>query len=86
MSKQRLRTKLEDLLNMDNTRVLCYVVVTQEDTGWYVATDVATSIASQGKTYEESLANLKEALELYYEDEPVTEFRPTTFTTLEVFA
>ena len=81
-----LATKLEDLLIMDNTRVLCYVVVTQEDTGWYVATDVATSVASQGKSYEESLANLKEALELYYEDEPVVECKSATFTTLEVFA
>ena len=71
---------------MDNTRVLCYVVVTQEDTGWYVATDVATSVASQGKTYEDLLVNLKEALELYYEDEPVVESKPATFTTLEVLA
>jgi len=28
------------------------------------------SVASQGKTIEEAIANLKEALELYYEDEP----------------
>lgn len=71
---------------MNDTRVLCYVYVTQEDTGWYVATDMATSVASQGKTYEESLANLKEALELYYEDEPKIESKPAMFTTLEVLA
>ncbi len=69
---------------MNNTKILCSVVITEEDTGWYVATDVATSVASQGKTYEEALNNLKEALELYYEDEPLVESKPAMFTTLEV--
>jgi len=71
---------------MNNTKILCSVVITEEDTGWYVATDVATSVASQGKTYEEALNNLKEALELYYEDEPLVESKPAMFTTLEVIA
>lgn len=71
---------------MEKSKVLCSVFVTQEDTGWYVATDIATSVASQGKTYEESLANLKEALELYYEDGPIIESKPAMFTTLEVLA
>lgn len=30
-------------------------------------------VASQGKSVEEALANLKEALELYFEDAPVPE-------------
>ena len=30
--------------------------------------------------------NLKEALELYYEDEPMVESKPAMFTTLEVIA
>ena len=71
---------------MNDTKILCSVVITEEDTGWYVATDVATSVASQGKTYEEALNNLKEALELYYEDEPLVESKPAMFTTLEVIA
>lgn len=71
---------------MNDTKILCSVVITEEDTGWYVATDVATSVASQGKTYEEALNNLKEALELYYEDEPMVESKPAMFTTLEVIA
>ncbi len=69
-----------------NNKIICSVVITQEDTGWYVATDVATGVASQGKTYEESLNNLREALELYYEDEPIVEYKPAMFTTLEVIA
>jgi len=36
-------------------------------------------IASQGKTVEEALANLKEAIELYFEDEDavIPEEKPT---------
>ncbi len=64
--------------------MLCSVYVTQEDTGWYVATDIASGVASQGKTYESSLTNLKEALELYYEDAPTVNYKPAMFTTLEV--
>jgi len=35
---------------------------------FYVAFCPINSVASQGKTVEEALKNLKEALELYYED------------------
>ena len=71
---------------MNGNRIICSVVVTEEENGWYVATDVATDVASQGKTYEEALLNLKEALELYYEDEPVVPNTRAMFTTLEVIA
>ena len=36
----------------------------------YVAKSVEVEVASQGKTKDEALENLKEALELYFEDEP----------------
>ncbi len=38
----------------------------------YVAKAVEFEIASQGKTKTEALSNLKEALELYFEDEQKT--------------
>ncbi|MGI5339663.1 type II toxin-antitoxin system HicB family antitoxin [Streptomyces sp. CA-181903] len=44
--------------------------VTHED-DWYVARCLEVEVASQGSTFEESLDNLREALELYFEDEPV---------------
>lgn len=44
-------------------------VVTHED-DWYVARALEVEVASQGRTVEEALANLREALELYFEDEP----------------
>lgn len=37
---------------------------------WYVARCLEVEVTSQGKTFEESMANLAEALELYFEDEP----------------
>ena len=67
--------------------MISYVVLTKEE-NWIVATDTATGIASQGKDNDEALANLKEALELYYEDIPEDErvSYPAMLTTLEVTA
>ena len=50
---------------------------------WIVATDVTTGIASQGKNNKEALKNLREALELYYEDVSSEEktVHPTMLTT-----
>ena len=60
-------------------------VFVQKEENWYVAKCLENSVASQGKTIEESLANLKEALELYYEDTPFDAFDlPTYITTMEV--
>jgi len=42
-------------------------VIKQEE-DWFVATCLDNSIASQGKSMKEALTNLKEAIELYYED------------------
>ena len=49
-----------------------YNVVVQKEEDWYVAKCLDNNVASQGKTIEESLKNLKEALELYYENEEPT--------------
>ena len=42
-------------------------IVTEED-GGFVALNPDTDVASQGNTLDEALANLKEALELYFEE------------------
>lgn len=36
----------------------------------YVAREVGTGVTSQGKTVEEAIENLREALELYLEEVP----------------
>lgn len=46
--------------------ITCTIMIQKEE-NWYVATDVVSGVASQGKTLDESIENLKEALSLYYE-------------------
>ncbi len=48
--------------------MLFTAIVTREKK-FYVALAPDVDIASQGETIEEAIANLKEALELYFEDD-----------------
>ncbi len=60
-------------------------IIIQKEENWYVATSIETNVASQGKTIDEALDNLKEALELYFEDNTPDEMNnPVFITTLEV--
>ena len=45
------------------------VIVWREE-DMYVAREVATGVISQGKTVDEAIKNLREALELYLEEAP----------------
>ncbi len=40
-----------------------------KDGDWHVARCLEVEVASQGETVDDALANLREALELYFEDE-----------------
>ena len=54
---------------------------------WYVSRCLEVEVTSQGRTVEEAQANLKEALELYYEDQPLpTEIEAPIISTLELSA
>jgi len=62
--------------------------VIQQEEEWFVATCIENGIASQGKTPQEALENLSEAITLYYEDEPqaavpATRAHPVFVTTVE---
>lgn len=61
-----------------------YNVVIQKEEEWYVAKCLDNSVASQGKTIEEALNNLKEAIELYNESEEAVKPKEIFITTLEV--
>ena len=76
----------EYLTNSEGEKVKIKVtVLIQKEDNWYVSKCVENSVASQGKTIEEAIANLKEALELYYEDEPQEiEHLETLITTMEI--
>jgi len=41
------------------------------ESNWFVARCLQVEVTSQGETVESALANLREALELYFEDEPL---------------
>jgi len=60
-------------------------VVVQKEDNWYVAKCLENSVASQGKTIEGSIANLRETLELYYDDATPEDINiPTFITTMEI--
>jgi len=44
-----------------------FTIIIRKEENWYVAKCAENNIASQGTTLEESLGNLREAIELYYE-------------------
>jgi len=44
-------------------------IIIKKEEEWFVATCIEHNIASQGKTIEEAIENLKEAIALFYEDE-----------------
>lgn len=48
-------------------RTSLHATVWKED-DWYVARCIEVNVASQGKSHQEAVNNLKEALELYFED------------------
>lgn len=52
---------------MSASRTLTAAV--SKDGEWYVARCLEVEVASQGETVDDALANLREALELYFEDE-----------------
>jgi predicted RNase H-like HicB family nuclease len=54
---------------------------------WRVARCLEVEVASQGESVEEALTNLREALELYFEDEALPEgIEPPMIATIELSA
>lgn len=58
-------------MNLGLVRMLFTAVITREEK-FYVSLAPDVDVASQGETFEEAYANLKEALELYFDDEDAT--------------
>lgn len=59
-------------------------VLTPAEEGGYIAYNPETRTTTQGETVEEALAMLKEAVELYLEDEELVLTRPPLVTTLTI--
>lgn len=77
MKKRSIIYNKKGAKNMSN-------VMIQKEEEWYVAKCLDNNVASQGKTIEEALKNLKEALELYLQNEEIVQPKETYLTTLEV--
>ncbi len=63
-----------------------HALVWQED-DLFVAQAIEVEVASQGKSEQEALKNLEEAIELYFEDEKVnsTQITKTNFSLKKIF-
>ena len=61
-----------------------FTAVVYKEKRLYVAECPETGTASQGKTIEEALCNLKEATELYLEEFPVKQHSHPFLTTFEI--
>lgn len=61
-----------------------FTVSVQKNEDWFVAKCLENNVASQGKTMDEAMNNLREAIALYYEDEVLPVFPQTFVTALEV--
>ncbi|KQS02161.1 hypothetical protein ASG11_15380 [Sphingomonas sp. Leaf357] len=59
-------------------------VLTPAEEGGYVAFNPETGTTTQGDTIDEALAALREAVELYLEDEPMPFSGPPIVTTFTV--
>ncbi|MBI4452380.1 type II toxin-antitoxin system HicB family antitoxin [Candidatus Woesearchaeota archaeon] len=61
-----------------------FTAVVHKEEELYVSECPEIGTASQGKTIDEAVSNLKEATELYLEEFPIKEKRKTWMTTFEV--
>ncbi|MDA2922599.1 type II toxin-antitoxin system HicB family antitoxin [Patescibacteria group bacterium AH-259-L07] len=65
-----------------------FTIIIMQEGKWHVARCVELGVVSQGKTIEQAQKNLKEAVELYLEDQPERKKyfpkRAPLVTTLEI--
>lgn len=59
-------------------------VITDSDEGGFVALNPETGTTTQGETFDEAMANLVEATELYLEIAPQEFKKPSVMTSFEV--
>jgi predicted RNase H-like HicB family nuclease len=78
LAGERARCKLEAM------STLTAIIYPDDDGDWLVAQNPETGTTTQGRTYEEALANLKEATELYLSEFPLPHRKPAMLTTFEV--
>lgn len=69
------------------TKILTMIytaILTKDSDGGYIAQNPETGTTTQGSTFDEALANLREATELFLEEFPSQTHSPALMTTFEV--
>ena len=61
-----------------------FTVFIQKEDDTYVSHCMENFVSSHGKTIDDAISNLREALELYYEDNDYVVVPPPLVTTMEV--
>lgn len=61
-----------------------YTAIVHREENWFVAECPEIGVVSQGKTFDEAVANLKEATELYLEEFPPPPRQRAVITTFDV--
>lgn len=64
--------------------MLLSAVITEAQEGGFIALNPETGTTTQGETFQEAIANLKEATSLYLEEFPMTLNHHPVMTTFEV--
>ena len=59
-------------------------VITEAEEGGYIALNPETGTTTQGESFDEAVANLQEATELYLEESPTQIRKPSVMTSFEV--
>jgi len=59
-----------DRVSAEMERHMRLSAVIHKEGTWYIATNPETGTTTQGRTFDEALANLQEATELYLEEFP----------------
>jgi predicted RNase H-like HicB family nuclease len=63
-----------------------FAVTTWQEGEWFVAQCLEVDVASQGESEAEAVANLKEALELYFEEPTASRAAAVKYVEVEVGA
>ena len=69
---------------VDLPHMILSAVITEAEEGGYVAYNPETGTTTQGETFDEAVAHLREATELYLEEFPMPWQRPAILTCFEL--
>lgn len=53
-----------------------FPILIEKDESWFIAHNLTIDVASQGKSLEEAIANIKEATQLYMDDTDTKTIQP----------